>query len=123
MTDTVNPNDKADAIAPPGEIGINITRQKIGTAIMVETDDGQLFEIIVRKPDQGVVEVSGTEPRLKQPTLGVLTHSFSDDKRTQINHWIGQYLRMMLVFKNGNYKSKLVSHASLKGEGWQFEVF
>lgn len=128
MGDSINPDDSAradvtPAPAPTGEVGINITKLAIGTSIMVETEDSQVFEIVVRKPEHGVVEVSGTEPRLKNPTLGVLTHSSTDDKKTQIDHWIGQYLRMMIVFRNGNYESQLVTHASLKGEGWQFEVF
>jgi len=124
MTDTVNPDDSARASvspSPTGEIGINVTKQKIGTTIMVETEDNQIFEMVVRKPKLSVVEVSGTEPRLKYPTFGVLTHSF--DEKTRIDHWIGQYLKMTLVFRNDNYESKPVIHASLKGEGWQFEVF
>lgn len=124
MTDTVNSDDSARASvspSPTGEIGIDITKLKLDTIIMVETEDNHIFEMIVRKPEHGVLEISGTEPRLKHSTLGVLTHSF--DEKTQINHWIGQYLKMMLVFRNGNYESKLVAHASLKGEGWQFEVF
>jgi len=126
MIDTIDPDDSARAsvsVIPDGEIGIDITKQKVGTTIMVETEDGQLFEMIIRKSEQGVVEVSGTEPRLRHPTLGTLAYSFTDNKRTLINHWIGQYLKMRLVFRNGNYVSKLVTHASLKGEGWQFEVF
>ena len=124
MTDTVDPDDKADATvsaAPDDETGIDITKLEIGVAILVGTEDGCLFEMIVKKPEFGVVEVSGTEPRLKLPTLGVLTHSF--DVKTNINFWIGKYLKMMLVFRNGNYESKPVTHASLKGEDWQYEVF
>ncbi len=109
------------------EIGVDITKQKIGTTIMVETEDNHLFEMVVKRPESGVVEISGTEPRMKNHTLGVLTHSFSDDKKTQINYWIGQYLKMMLVFRNGNYESKLVTHASIRGETdgkkWKFDVF
>lgn len=118
MTDTINPDDKA---APSDETGIDITKLRIGTTILVETEDERLFELTVKKPDSGVIEVSGTEPRLKLPTLGVLTHSF--DEKTSINFWIGKYLKMMLVFRNGNYESKLVTHASLRGEDWQYEVF
>lgn len=126
MTDTVNPNDEANGTVssgPTGETGIDITKQKIGTTIMVETEDDHLFEMVVKKPEQGVVEVTGTELRLKHPTLGCLAHSHTDDKKTLINHWIGQYLKMMLVFRNGNYESKPVTHVSLKGEGWKFDVF
>lgn len=124
MTDTINPDDKADATvsaAPADETGIDIRKLMIGTTILVETENEHLFEMVVKKPENGVVEVSGTEPRLKLPTLGVLTHSF--DVKTSINFWIGKYLKMMLVFRNGNYESKPVTHASLRGEDWQYEVF
>ncbi len=105
------------------ETGIDLTKQKIGTIITVETEDERLFEMVVKIPERGVVEISGTEPRLKSPVLGVLTHSFSGDKHTQINHWIGMLLKMSLVFKNGNYESQPVVHASIKGPGWSYSVF
>jgi len=105
------------------ELGIDVTKQKIGTTLFIETEDGQLFEMKVVTPAKGVVEVHGTDPRLKAPVLGVLTHSFSGDKRTQINHWIGLLLKMALVFRNGNLESGPVVHATIKGEGWSYDVF
>ena len=134
MTDTVDPNDAASAnvlAVTIDEIGIDVTKQKVGTTIMVETEDDHLFEMTVMVPVKAVVKVSGTEPRLKQPVLGVLTHSFSGDKKTQINHWIGMLLKMSVVFKNGSYESAPIVHASIKGPekepgkgpGWQYDVF
>jgi len=108
---------------PMKELGIDITKQKPDTIITVETEDDRLFEIIVKMPERGVVEVSGTEPRLKNPVLGVLTHSFSGDKQTQINHWIGMLLKMSIVFKNGNFESQPVIHATIRGSGWSYNVF
>ena len=89
--------------------------------IMVETEDNHLFEMEITVPEKGVVKVSGTEPRLKYPVLGVLVYSSSG--KTQINHWIGKLLGMFLIFKNGNYESKPVIHVTVKGNGWQFDVF
>lgn len=124
MTDAVDPNDAASAsvsAAMTDELGIDITKQKIGTIIMVETEDNHLFEMEVTVPEKGVVRVSGTEPRLKYPVLGVLVHSSSG--KTQINYWIGKLLEMSLIFKNGNYESKPVIHVSAKGDGWQYDLF
>lgn len=124
MTDAVDPTDAASAsvsTATTDEIGIDITKQKVGTTIMVETEDNHLFEMEVTVPEKGVVKVSGTEPRLKFTVLGVLAHSSSG--KTQIDYWIGQYLKMLLVFKNGSYESKPVIHVSIKGDGWQYDVF
>ena len=105
------------------ETGIDITKQKVGTIITVETEDARLFEMVVKIPASGIVEISGTEPRLKTAVCGVLTHSFSGDKHTQINHWIGMLLKMSLVFKNGNYESQPVIHATIRGQGWSYNVF
>ena len=124
MTDAVDPTDAASAsvsTVTTGEIGIDITKQKVGTIIMVETEDNHLFEMEVTVPEKGVVKVSGTEPRLKFSALGVLAHSSSG--KTQINYWIGKLLEMSLIFRNGNYESKPVIHVSVKGVGWQYEVF
>ncbi len=120
MIDAADANDANDA-TNVDETGIDITKQKAGTIIMVETEDDHLFEIEITIPGKGVVEVSGTEPRLKSTVLGVLTHSFSD--KTQINHWIGMLLRMSLVFKNGSYESAPVVHASVKRSGWEYDLF
>ena len=107
------------------ETGIDITKQKVDTIIMVETEDNHLFELKVVVPNKGVVEISGTESRLKLPVLGILTHSFADKTqiKTQINHFIGMLLKMALVFKNGNYESAPVIHASVKGPGYRYDVF
>ena len=88
---------------------------------MVETEDEHLFEIKVTVPAKGVMEVSGTEPRLRKPVLGVLTHSFAG--KMQINHWIGMLLKMSLVFRNGSYESAPVVHATVKGPGWKYDLF
>lgn len=124
MTDAVDPNDAARAsvsAATTDELGIDITKLKIGTTIMVETEDDHLFEMEVIVPEKGVVKVSGTEPRLKYPVLGVLVDSSSG--KTRISYWIGKLLGMFLIFKNGNYKSKPVIHVTVKGDGWQYDVF
>lgn len=130
MTDAVDPTDAASASltnVPADETGVDLTKQKIGTVILVETEDNHLFEMEVTVPEKGVVKVSGTEPRLKHPVLGVLIYSSSgklgDKHRVQIDHWIGKLLGMSLIFKNGSYESKPVIHASLKGDGWRYDVF
>ena len=105
------------------EIGIDITQQKIGAILFIEAEDGHLFEIEIVVPEKSIVKVSGTEPRMKYPVLGGLVYSFSSDKKTQLNSWIGKLLKMSLVFKNGNYESAPVLHASVKGAGWQYNVF
>lgn len=122
MTATI-PNLSID-----GELGIDVTRQSVGTIILIETEDDVLLELEIMIPDKSIVRVSGTEPRLKHPVLGILSHSFSGDKKTQIEHWIGMLLCLSLSFKNGSYETKPVVHASVKGassdgRSWTYDVF
>lgn len=110
------------------ELGIDIARQPIGTRILIETEDEVLLELEVVVPRKGIVQVSGTEPRLKHPVLGILSHAFSGDKKTQIEHWIGMLLCLSLNFKNGSYETKPVVHASITGspgdeKPWRYDVF
>ena len=114
---------KPTSKTPMSEVGIDITKQKAGTIITIETESDQIFELKITIPEKAVVEVTGTDQRLRQPVLGVLTHSFSGDKKTQINNWIGMLLRVSLVFKNGNLESTPVTHATIRGKGWSYNVF
>lgn len=114
-----------DTIPTETELGIDITRQPAGTVVLVETEDDILLELEVVVPAKGIVKVSGTEPRLKIPVLGILSHAFSGDKKTQIDHWIGMLLCISLSFKNGSYDTKPVVHASMRGpnNAWRYDVF
>jgi len=107
------------------ELGIDITRQTTGTTVLIETEDEVLLELEVVIPEKGIVKVSGTEPRLKHPVLGILSHAFSGDKKTQLDHWIGMLLCLSLSFKNGSYETKPVIHASMRGPDntWSYDVF
>jgi hypothetical protein len=107
---------------PDGELGIDISKLAAGTTILVETEDDRIFELKMADPGKGVAEISGTEPRMRrQPTLGMLTHSFSETIR--IDKWIGFGLRMSLTFRNGRYESAAVMHATVRGAGWSYDVF
>lgn len=107
------------------ELGIDITKQQPGTVILIETEDDMVFEMKITRPEKAIVEVTATEPRLKYPVLGILSHAFSGDKKTQINHWVGMLLCVSLIFKNGNFETKPVVHASIRGpdNAWKFDVF
>ena len=92
---------------------IDITKQKTDTTLFIETRDGHLFEIRVVIPEKAIIEISGTEPRLKQSVLGILAPE----------HCIGLRLKMTIIFKNGNYVSAPVIHLTVKGPGYSYTVF
>jgi hypothetical protein len=103
--------------------GIDLTRQRKGTKIMVETDN-HLFEITVLNPASGLVEVSSTLPLLRESTVGqYLRGVYALDANVGLDAWIGRTLQMFIRFRNGNLMSAPVIAASVIGPGWTYDVF
>jgi hypothetical protein len=103
--------------------GIDLTRQKKGTTIMVETDN-HLFEITVLNPASGLVEVSSTLPLLRESTVGqYLRGVYAFDANVGLDAWIGRTLQMFIRFRNGNFMSGPAVAASVIGPGWTYDVF
>jgi hypothetical protein len=103
--------------------GIDITRQPIGTTILVETDTG-LHELIVVNPQQATVQITGSDPRFHKPILGRLLQSVSAlEPLVKLNHWIGRAMKMVIAFRGEPYTSGIVLSATVKGPGWHYDVF
>lgn len=103
--------------------GIDITKQKEGTKIIVETNN-HLFEIKVLSPKEGLIEVSSTSPELKRPTIGQYMRGvYVLDSAVTIDRWIGRTMQMYLRFRNGFFLSGPVVSATISGEGWKYEIF
>ncbi len=103
--------------------GIDITKQKAGTRIIVETDS-LLFELKILDPFRCLVEVTSTAPQLREPTVGqYLRGIYVLDASVGIDHWIGRTMQMFLRFRNGDFLTGPVVAASLSGPGWTFDVF
>jgi hypothetical protein len=103
--------------------GIDISQQPKGSKIIVETD-GHLFEITVLSPVNRLVEVSGTEPVLREPTVGqYLRGVYVLDASVGFDNWIGRTMQMTIKFRNGIFLSGPVVTASIAGPGWNYEVF
>jgi hypothetical protein len=103
--------------------GIDIRRQAPGTTIIVETDTG-LYELRVVNPVEGVVQVSGTDPRLHQPVLGRFLRSVcASDPQAVLDGHIGRTMRMVIAFRNAEFESGIVVSATVRGEGWSYDVF
>ena len=119
--------DKTQAATPQSAIdpnrGVDIRQRKVGETILVETDNG-IYELSVVDPVRRLVQVTGTDPRLHTPTIGCLDYSISAlnrlDKREA---WIGPARRMILVFRNATLVTGAVSAATIRGDGWRFDVF
>ena len=103
--------------------GIDITKQRPGTKIIVETDN-LIFELKVVDPAKCLVEVTSNSPLLREPTVGqYLRGVYVLDASVGIDHWIGRTMQMFLRFRNGDFLTGPAVTASASGPGWTYEVF
>jgi len=120
------PNPPTTAEAPAAlkkQPGIDIRQQQPGTEIIVEADTG-LYELVVVRPESGLVEVSGSDPRLRQPVLGQFLHSVNVlDPTAKFDHWIGRATKMVIAFRNAQFESGVVMAATIRCKGWHYDVF
>jgi hypothetical protein len=114
--------------APPApkrdpNLGIDLRKRNVGEAILIETDSG-IYELVLVQPQQCLVQVTGTDPRLHTPTIGRLAYSVDAlnpaDRR---DGWIGPAHRLLIVFRNANFESGVVLSASIRGQDWHYDVF
>jgi hypothetical protein len=108
---------------PTSNVGIDIRHRHTGETILVETEDG-VFELTVTDASQGMVRVSGTDPRLHTLPQGCLTHSINPARpKDRQAFWIGPGLRMIFAFRNAVLESGCVMSATIRGPGWHYDVF
>lgn len=105
------------------EPGIDLRRLKPGTTIFLETNLC-LYELKVLDPDHCLIEISGTDEGLKQPIIGQFVASiYPVDSKIRLDGWIGRNLVMEIRFRNGIHLSGPIISASVKGVGWNYDVF
>ena len=110
------------------EPGINIRKLKAGTVILLEADL-YLYEMRVMYPVHGILEISSNDPALRVATVGQLLYSLRcSSPAPPIPSWIGKNLALEIRFRNGLYRTKPVTAASVGGKHedgsrWSYEVF
>jgi hypothetical protein len=111
------------------EPGIDMKRLKLGTRLMVETESA-VYEMRVLHQELCLVEISSSDPQLRQPTVGQFVSSQLSSEgpagmtpACEIPAWLGKGLRMYLRFRNGYYLSSAVQGAEVKGDTWHYSVF
>jgi len=102
------------------ETGIDLRRLAPGNSILLETD-ARLYELKVMNPALGLVEISSTDPALRQATVGQLLSSVGPSGGR--DWWIGKGMVMRIRFRNGIYTSGPVASARVVGKGWHYDVF
>ena len=108
--------------------GVDLTKLKVGTTILVETTAG-VYEIEVIEPLTGEVSVKATMSPFtaQKPTLTLLERSIWDDKgNITIPFWIGKSMRM--VFRDDEGKlfathSVMSAKVESRDGDWTWEVW
>lgn len=104
-------------------VGIDLRRTKVGQKILIETDCA-VYEMEVADPWRGLVFFSGTDPRLRVPTLGRL--DFSTHVRNVHDSWplwIGPDRYLVLTFRNQRFQTGRVCSARIFNKDWHYDVF
>jgi phenolic acid decarboxylase len=102
---------------------IDISRLPVGATIIVETTQG-IIEMVVLNPTAGLVRVSGTDPKIREPVNCQMTQSFYDlEGKVRLPKWIGKEMRMQLTFKNASLNCSATVSAVVRGKGWHYDVF
>lgn len=89
---------------------IDIRRLAQGTTLLLE-GNCDIYELIVKDPDLGLIEITSNNPVLRHPVIGQLMNTIQ---------WGGH---LVVRFHNGHFYSAPISSASVRGPGWSYEVF
>ncbi len=103
---------------------VDITRQRIGTNILVETTQG-IVEIDVLNPSEGLIRVAGTDPKIKEPKVcRFLQSDYDIQGLIFLPKCIGKEMRMKISFANATFHcSMTVSAAVQLKNGSYYNVF
>lgn len=111
---------KAEIRSKPG---VSVARQKVDYSILVETTQN-IYELKVHTPANGLVYLSGGDPRFHEPALGQFLGSIYDTEgKLFLEDWIAKSLRMQIRFKNGVFVCPPALSCRVQGAGWSYEVF
>lgn len=68
-----------------------------------------------------LLEITSSDPVLRAPTVG--EYVAGKLHAVEVPRWIGKGLMMTIRFRNGEYTSRPVVSAEVKGPGWSYDVF
>jgi hypothetical protein len=124
MNDELAKPESAEPTAAPG---INIKMLAKGTTLLLEGDN-DLYELVVQYPEYGIVEVTSTNPALRQPTVGQFMHSAHGSHPGLKLNVIQQGWAMILRFSNGQLQTQPIASARVRGtrpdgSHWSYDVF
>lgn len=104
---------------------IDITRQKVGTSILVETAQA-VWSFKIVDPENAIVEVYGTDQNFKNrpPVKGRFVRSFAlNGNEGEMPHAIVKGWQFEVQFADAMLIVSEVVSARVEGDDWSYEVF
>ena len=116
--------DTEPAAPPPG---IQIKLLAKGTVLLLEGET-DIYELTVRYPEYGIVEVNSNHPALRQAGYGQFTGSVRPGHPGVRSSAIQKDWAMVLRFRNGEFLTQPVLAARVcgvrdDGSHWSYDVF
>jgi hypothetical protein len=101
---------------------IDIRKVSVGTTIIIDASP-HIYEFRVLN-DLGMIEATSSDPKLRQPIVGIYVSGFYDHDDIVTFPWrIAATLKMKIRFLNGFYLSAPVLSARIIGKGYHYDVF
>jgi hypothetical protein len=134
MNNDYSANDQNPTSATPALVAsevlspcINIKSLKPGTVLMVEGET-DVYELIVRYPEHGIVDVSSNVPALRAGCIGQFMYSVCWSHPGMKRNVIQKGWAMVLQFSKGTYQSQPISSVGVSGKSadgkrWHYDVF
>jgi len=115
----------AESAAPPPGIQIKLLAK--GTVLLLEGET-DIYELTVRYPEYGIVEVNSNHTALRQAGYGQFTGSVRPAHPGVHSNAIQKDWAMMLRFRNGEFLTQRILAARVCGVGddgshWSYVVF
>ena len=104
------------------EPGIDIKRLAAGIVVLVETETA-VYELLVVRPELGIVEVSSSDRSLHKPTIAQFRGSLVPEYGDEVGDWIGKGLCLAFRFQESYHISTPVVSALVRGSTWNYSVF
>jgi len=116
-------------------VGIDLKLQKTGTTLLLEAENS-LFEIVLRYPEHGILEIQSNRPPLKRETICQFIHALVWPATGGIStlsapacvNMIVPRCEMVLRFSNGEWQTPPILSARILGvredwSRWYYDVF
>jgi len=102
---------------------IDIRQLKVDDELLIDADPF-IYQLRIINPIIGLIEVTSSDPRLKEPVVGIYLGGYYDlDDVIEFEYRISVALKMKIKFLDCIYVTNPMLTARLIGKGFYYDVF